>query len=109
MNGMGHVDATTLLSSPHLDQEHMLTTIFYCMKVVDGHIGVTSKIQSEFGAPNLTVTKPKALVAANGILATPNPKPGRSLPQETQDLVVNFYENDDNSRMMAGKKDSISV
>ena len=67
------------------------------------------KIQSEFGAPNFTVRKAKALFAANGILATPNPKPGQSLSLETQDLVVNFYESDDNSRMMAGKKDCISV
>ena len=52
--------------------------------------------------------KAKAFVAANGILATPNPKPGQSLPLETQDLVVNFYESDNNSRMMAGK-DCLSV
>ena len=65
------------------------------------------KIQSEFGAPNFTVRKAKAFVAANGILATPNPKPGQSLPLETQDLV-NFYESNSNSRMMAGKKDCIS-
>ena len=56
------------------------------------------KIQNEFGASNFTVRKAKALVAASGILTTPNPKPGRTLPQTTQDLVVNFYENDENSR-----------
>ena len=53
--------------------------------------------------------KAKALVAENGILATPNPKSGRSLPQETQRLVISFYEDDDNSRMMPGKKDCVSV
>lgn len=67
------------------------------------------RIQTEFGASNFTVRRAKALVATNGILTTPNPKPGRSLPQTTQDLVVNFYENDENSRMMPGKKDCVSV
>ena len=63
------------------------------------------KIQTEFGASNFTVRKAQALVAASGILTTPNPKPGRSLLQITEDLVVNFYENDENSRSMPGKKD----
>ncbi len=42
-------------------------------------------------------------------MCTPNPKPGRSLPQSTVALVVNFYESDEYSRMMPGKKDCISV
>ena len=67
------------------------------------------KIQTELGASNFTVRKAKALVAASGILTTPNPKPGRSLPQKTQDLVINFYEDDENSRLMPGKKDCVSV
>lgn len=67
------------------------------------------KIQTEFGASNFAVRKAKALVAANGILTTPNPKPGRSLPQSTEELVVNFYENDESSRLMPGKKDCMSV
>ena len=67
------------------------------------------KIQTEFGASNFTVRKAKALVASSGILTTPNPKPGRSLPQVTRELVSNFYEDDENSRLMPGKKDCISV
>ena len=67
------------------------------------------KIETEFGASNFMVRKAKALVAQSGILTTPNPKPGRSLTQITQQLVVNFYESDENSRLMPGKKDCVSV
>ena len=41
-------------------------------------------------------------------MSTPNPKPGRSLPESTVDFVTSFYENDENSRLMPGKKDCIS-
>ena len=67
------------------------------------------KIESEFGASNYIVRKAKELVREKGILSTPNPKPGRSLPQTSIDIVIRFYESDENSRMMPGKKDCISV
>ena len=53
--------------------------------------------------------KSKELVKEKGILSTPNPKPGSSLPQETTELVTQFYESDDISRVMPGKKDFVSV
>jgi len=53
--------------------------------------------------------KAKQLVKEKGVMSTPNPKPGRSLPESTVDLVTSFYENDENSRLMPGKKDCISV
>ena len=37
-----------------------------------------------------------------GILSTPNPKPGHTLPIETIDLAWSFYECDEVSRMMPG-------
>ena len=40
------------------------------------------KIQTEFGASNFTLRKAQALVAASGILTTPNPKPGQYLLQK---------------------------
>ena len=67
------------------------------------------KIESEFGASNFMARKAKQLVREKGILSTPNPKPGRSLPQTSIDVVIHFYESDENSRMMPGKKDCISV
>lgn len=41
------------------------------------------KIEAEFGASNFMVRKAKELVREKGIMCTPNPKPGRSLPQTT--------------------------
>jgi len=67
------------------------------------------KVQTEFGAANYMVRKAKQLVEEKGILATPNPKPGHTLPQTTIDIVTNFYESDENSRMMPGRKDFVSI
>ena len=51
----------------------------------------------------------KSLVEEKGILSLPDPKPGHSLTQGTADLVVAFYESDESSRMMPGKKDFVSI
>ena len=51
------------------------------------------KVQEKFGASNYMVRKAKELVKENGILSTPNPKPGLDLPAETTDLVQSFYVN----------------
>ena len=67
------------------------------------------KIESEFGASNFMARRAKQIVREKGILSTPNPKPGRSLPQASIEAVIHFYESDENSRMMPGKKDCISV
>ena len=68
-----------------------------------------SKIQSEFGVTTYMARKSKELVKDKGILSTPNPKPGPSLSLETTDLIIRFYESDDISRVMPGKKDFVSV
>ena len=44
-----------------------------------------------------------------GILSNPNPKHGYGLPLTTVNLVKDFYEFDDISRIMPGKKDFVSV
>jgi len=61
-------------------------------------------VQAEFGTSNWMARKAKQLVKEKGVMSTPNPKPGRSLPESTVDLVTSFYENDENSRLMPGKK-----
>ena len=58
------------------------------------------KVQEEFGATSYMVRKAKELVKQKGILSTPNPKPGHTLPVETTDLVQSFYESDEVSRTM---------
>ena len=41
------------------------------------------------------------------ILAKPAPKKGKALPQKTLDLVQSFYDDDEYSRQMPGKKDYV--
>ena len=62
------------------------------------------KVECEFGASNFMVRKAKQLVKEKGIMSTPNPKPGRTLSQRSVDLVTSFYENDEHSRLMPGKR-----
>ena len=68
-----------------------------------------SKIQAEFGASNFMARKAKQLVKEKGVLSSPDPRPGHSIPRETSDLVIAFYEDDSFSRLMPGKKDFVSV
>ena len=67
------------------------------------------KIQQEFGVSNYMARKSKKLVEEKGFLSLPGPKPGPSLLPETVDIVRSFYESDDISRVMPGKKDFVSV
>ena len=53
--------------------------------------------------------KAKDLVKNQGILSNPNPKHGCGLPLTTVNLVKDFYEFDDISRILPGKKDFVSV
>lgn len=66
------------------------------------------QIETEFGASNYMARKAKELVKEKGVMSTPNPKPGQSLSQAITRLVTDSYENDENSRMMPGKKDCVS-
>ena len=66
-------------------------------------------IQQTFGVTEHTAKRAKALQEEQGILSTPNPKPGKRLSPESTDKAVKFYEDDTVSRQMAGKKDCVSV
>ena len=67
------------------------------------------KVQAQFGASDYMVRKARELVKQKGILSTPNLKPGHSLAAETCESVCRFYESDEISRLMPGKKDFVSV
>lgn len=67
------------------------------------------KIEQEFNVSNYMARKSKELVKEKGVLSLPDPKPGPSLSPETVDKVRAFYESDDISRVMPGKKDFVSV
>ena len=69
----------------------------------------TQKIQDEFSVTNYMACKSKELVKEKGVLSIPNPKPGPSLSPETTDLIIRFYESDEISRVLPGKKDYVSV
>ena len=64
-------------------------------------------IQAEFGGSDYMAWRSKQLVREKGILLSSNPKAGPSLPSETVKLVIDFYESDEISRTMPGKKDFI--
>ena len=53
--------------------------------------------------------KAKHLAKESGILATPNPKLGHHINHKTALQVCQFYENDEVSRLVPGKKDFVSV
>ena len=67
------------------------------------------KIQDEFSVTNYMARKSKELVKEKGVLSIPNPKPGPSLSPETTDLIIRFYESDEISCVLPGKKDYVSV
>ena len=66
------------------------------------------KIQEEFGATNFMVRKAKQLVKDKGVLSSTDPQPGHCLAKSTVDRVAAFYESDNSSRTMPGKKDFVS-
>ena len=51
----------------------------------------------------------KNLVKKSGILSSPNPKHGCTLSTDTIRLLQCFYELDEVSRIMPGKKDFVSI
>ena len=67
------------------------------------------KIQQEFGVSNYTARKSKELVKEKGIVSLPSPKLGPLLPSEMIDMIQEFYESDEITRVMPGKKDFVSV
>lgn len=67
------------------------------------------KLASEFNASERQARKAIQLVKENGILTSPMPKKGRILSADVENLIVNFYHDNENSRMLPGKKDFVSV
>lgn len=67
------------------------------------------RIQDEFNVSNRMARKTKVLVKEKGIMSCPEPKVGKMLEQPVVDKVINFYNSDEISRIMPGKKDFVSV
>ena len=66
-------------------------------------------IQNEFKTSNYMSCQAKSLINSGGILSTPNPKEGHGLCEDIKVLVQQFYEYDEMSKMMPGKKDVVSI
>ena len=66
-------------------------------------------IQTKFGASNFMARRAKQLLMEKGVMSTPDSKPRHCIAKKSIDLVVGFYESDNSSRMMPGRKDFVSV
>ena len=67
------------------------------------------KVQQEFCVSEYLAQQSKKLAEESGILSLPGPSRGPSLPPEMVSIVLSFFESDDVSRVMPGKKDFVSV
>jgi hypothetical protein len=50
------------------------------------------------------IRRAKQLVMDQGIMSTPNLKPGKTLNEVTVEVVKSFYDSDEVSRVVPGKK-----
>jgi hypothetical protein len=55
------------------------------------------------------IRRGKQLVMNQGIMSSPNLKQGKTLNKVTIEVVKSFYNSDEVSRVMPGKKDHISI
>lgn len=67
------------------------------------------RISEEFGVTEYLVRRSRELKKESGILAEPHAKVGKALSSKIEELVLNFYQNDEYSRMCPGQKDFVSV
>lgn len=67
------------------------------------------RIQEEFDATNFMAQQAKELVKNKGVLAIPDLKRGHALAEQTVHLVHSFYQSDEVSRVMPGRKNYVSV
>lgn len=67
------------------------------------------KVASEFGTTLHMAKKARDLRFSEGILPKIPSRIGQNLPNETVEKVKQFYVNDSNSRIMSGKKDTVSI
>lgn len=67
------------------------------------------KVSETLHVTNYVARTARKLTLEKGILTMPNPKLGKALPDVTVQLVKTFYEDDEHSRIMPGKKDYVSI
>ena len=67
------------------------------------------KLANEFNTSYHMAKKAKQLRSTHGVLADPLAKAGRHLPDSTAAKVIEFYQDDNISRIMPGRKDTCSI
>ena len=67
------------------------------------------KTAAFFNVTDYQVKAARSLFKDRGILSKPDPKKGVSLPENVIQEVIDFYEDDEFSRLMPGKKDYVSL
>lgn len=67
------------------------------------------QVIDKFGCTRNFARLVKKKVETDNILCKPNPKPGKRLPESTVKKIVDFYEEEQNSRSMPGKRDFKTV
>jgi hypothetical protein len=65
--------------------------------------------KTEFNVSAYMVRQARKLAKEQGILELPEQKKGKVLSEETSRCVIDFYCDDEYSRLMPGKKDFVSI
>ena len=63
----------------------------------------------EFNVSTYMVKQARKLAQEKGICEMPNPQKGKKIPETTVELVRKFYQDDQYSRLMPGKKYRVSL
>ena len=67
------------------------------------------KCSEYFQVSQYLIRKSRDFAKENGVLSLPSQKKGKSVNHEMKEEIVSFYEDDEISRIMAGKKDYVSI
>ena len=67
------------------------------------------KTAKEFKVSRTTARKTRILREGKGILVVPQPVIGNRLSEKTVNSVLEFYQDDEYSRPLPGKKDYVSI
>ena len=67
------------------------------------------KCSEYFQVSQYLIQKSRDFAKENGVLFLPSQKKGKSVSHEMKEEIVSFYEDDEISRIMPGKKDCVSI
>ncbi|XP_046689161.1 uncharacterized protein LOC124375086, partial [Homalodisca vitripennis] len=68
-----------------------------------------TKIKDAFEVSDYSARQAQKLYKEKGLLAEPEPRRGKKLSPEVVELVTNFYQSDEQSRVLPGMKDVVSL